>query len=78
MIELMLGYIIKPPLVGEHAFPLTGFVRMSAHGTHFVRKKINKNDVILYLTISKLLEFTCTNKNSNFVKATDTPDYIVE
>ena len=25
--------IIKPPLVGEHAFPLTGFVCKSAHGT---------------------------------------------
>ena len=24
---------IKPPLVGEHAFPLTGFVCMSAHVT---------------------------------------------
>ena len=24
---------IKPPLVGEHAFPLTGFVCMAAHVT---------------------------------------------
>ena len=24
---------IKPPLVGEHAFPLTGFVCVSAHVT---------------------------------------------
>ena len=24
---------IKPPLVGEHAFPLTGFVCMAAHAT---------------------------------------------
>ena len=24
---------IKPPLVGEHVFPLTGFVRMAAHVT---------------------------------------------
>ena len=24
---------IKPPLVGEHAFPLTGFVCMAAHIT---------------------------------------------
>ena len=24
---------IKPPLVGEHAFPLTGFVCMEAHVT---------------------------------------------
>ena len=26
---------IKPPLVGEHAFPLTGFVCMAAHVTSF-------------------------------------------
>ena len=53
---------------------------MAAHERHFVKKKSIKNDVIVCLTISKLitvLKLTCTNKNSNFVKATDTPDYIV-
>ena len=28
---------IKPPLVGEHAFPLTGFVCWSAHVTLFMK-----------------------------------------
>ena len=32
---------IKPPLVGEHAFPLTGFVCMAAHVT-LKRKKFTK------------------------------------
>ena len=27
---------IKPPLVGEHAFPLTGFVCKEAHVTDFL------------------------------------------
>ena len=52
----MLGYIIKLPFEGEHAFPLTGFVCMAAHDRHFVKKKKSiKNDVIVCLTISKLL-----------------------
>ena len=29
---------IKPPLVGEHAFPLTGFVCWSAHVTLIMGK----------------------------------------
>ena len=37
---------IKPPLVGEHAFPLTGFVYWSAHVTNVlkVKKKKISND----------------------------------
>ena len=31
---------IKPPLVGEHAFPLMGFVCMAAHVTFGVRSGI--------------------------------------
>ena len=39
---------IKPPLVDKHAFPLTGFVCMSAHVT--VKNKMQHNTVIqLYL-----------------------------
>ena len=34
---------IKPPLMGEHAFPLTGFVCKEAHVTEF------KKEMIYYL-----------------------------
>ena len=33
---------IKPPLVGEHAFPLTGFVCMAAHVTVALKIDLDK------------------------------------
>ena len=62
----MLGYISKlnHPLVGEYAFPLTGFVCMAAHVTFG-----GISGIITYPSMSDShVPFTCVNPCSDFIE----------
>ena len=49
---------IKPPLVGEHAFPLTGFVCRTAHVTVITEEEIRN---VFKKYISSSSELLCNN-----------------